>query len=105
MSARTKFQLGLIVVAAAIGALMSSCAGLPPLGRTQYCYWFTEPHPFNPSTTSPPPPPTTLVCLDEELGATTTTTSGSDTTTTGSTTTSTIYGYVAPVPAGTRVVK
>ena len=93
MTTRTKFQLGLVAAVAAIGALMSSCAGLPPIGRTEYCYWYSDP--FWP----PPSAPTTtaLVCHDEPLepGPNAPSTAPS----------STLYGYVAPAPAGTRVVK
>lgn len=82
MRPRTRFQLGVSAVGLAFAAAVASCTA-PPIGRTQYCYYYP--------TTTTSMVTTTTICLDEpiDLDASTTT----------------MIGYVAPVPAGTRTVK
>jgi hypothetical protein len=92
MTSRTKIQLGLTALATAIAAIVAACT-VPPIGRTEYCYWYTEWTVYNPATSVSSPPPTRLECRDTPIDST------------GTTTTSTVVGYVAPIPAGTRVVK
>jgi hypothetical protein len=99
MTSRTKIQLGLTAVAVAIAGGVAACTA-QPFGRTEYCYWYPV-STTTTSTTAPSSPDTTLVCLDDELDL--------STTTLGTSTTlgvpSTLVGYPAPIPAGTRVVK
>jgi hypothetical protein len=99
MTSRTKIQLGLTAVVTTIALGVAACA-VQPFGRTEYCYWYPV-STTTTSTTAPASPDTTLVCLDAQLDLTTTTEGSS--TTFG--TPSTLVGYPAPIPAGTRVVK
>jgi hypothetical protein len=98
LTPRTRFQLGATAIAAALAAVVASCTG-PPIGRTEYCYYYPTTSSVVttmstttavPTTPVPTAPPTTF-CRSTPFDY--------------SATTSTFVGYVAPVPAGTRVVK
>lgn len=91
MLVRRKAQFGLTALVAMVGVGFAACTGTPP-GRTEDCYWFPPPQPgpvFTTTTTpSTIPEGWTFRCVDPD-GAPSTT----------------LYGYPAPIPAGTRTVK